>query len=66
MRGGIVFNIIGKMGAEVERFSETVGNGLCAVPPLKGRNRFRNYQARPPFLSFRPQRQRSGGIFYVR
>ena len=35
MRRGTAFNIVETTGAEVERVSETVGNGLCAVP-LRG------------------------------
>ena len=32
MRRGTTFRIVGTVGAEVQPISETVGNGLCAVP----------------------------------
>ena len=51
-RGGAAFNIVGTMGTEVKPPSETVGNGLCAVP-LRGKYNPCGQPEPPTGMSFR-------------
>ncbi len=50
MAGSRTLLIAGTMDIKVKFPSETVGNGLCAVPYLKGRNRSRKSRKRPPYV----------------
>ena len=52
MRRGTAFRIVGTMGAEVEPPSETVGNGLCAVP-LRSNYNLCKQTGTTPGMSFR-------------
>ena len=53
MRRGTAFCIVGTIGAEVERVSETVGNGLCAVPEGVANRTRADKTEPPPGMSFR-------------